>query len=87
MKNNEEKAMEIIGNGCQRENCLECGGKLSVENGCVQFRRLMEMAAWKEQQMIEKAAEWVKKNLIHRHESPLEIFNLLDDFKQAMKKE
>lgn len=48
----ELKAQEII--GCNRENCLECGGSLSVANGCVQFRRIMEMAAWKDKQFSDR---------------------------------
>ena len=63
----EQKAMEIIGKGCQRENCLECGGSLSVENGCVQFRKLMEMAEWKQKEMIEKACKWLEENATYTH--------------------
>lgn len=50
---NEEKAREIIGGGCNKKGCRECGGSLSVAEGCVEFRHLKEMAEWKEKQMIE----------------------------------
>lgn len=45
---NEEKAQEIIGEGCNRQDCHECGGSLSVVEGCVEFRHLKEMAEWKD---------------------------------------
>lgn len=45
---NEEKARKIIGNDCKKENCLECGGRLSAEKGCAKFRQIMEMAEWKD---------------------------------------
>ena len=47
---NEEKAQEIIGLDCNRGNCLKCGGKLAVENGRSDFRNIIEMAEWKDQQ-------------------------------------
>lgn len=43
---NEEKAFKII--GCDRD-CLNCGGKLSVPNGCAEFRNVMEMARCKDE--------------------------------------
>lgn len=46
----EEKAQQII--GCKR-NCLECGGRNSVEKGCVEFRRIIAMAKWKDKQFNE----------------------------------
>lgn len=57
---NEEKAREIIGGGCNKKGCRECGGSLSVAEGCVEFRHLKEMSEWKEKQMIEKACEWLE---------------------------
>ena len=47
---NEEKAQTIVGDYCNREHCLECGGSLSVENGCYEFQQIMEMAEWKDKQ-------------------------------------
>ena len=49
---NEEKAQQII--GCNRANCLECGGSLSVANGCVEFKRIMAMAKWKDHKIKEQ---------------------------------
>jgi hypothetical protein len=40
----EKKAQEIL--GCSRDNCLECGGSLSVANGCSEFEHIMQMADW-----------------------------------------
>lgn len=48
---NEEKAQNII--GCSRDNCCECGGSLSVDNGCVEFQHIMQMAEWKDGQYAE----------------------------------
>lgn len=48
-RTNEEKARQIIGEYCKRENCLECGGAYAAENGgCVHFQKLMQMAQWKD---------------------------------------
>lgn len=52
---NKQKAEEIIGVGCNRQNCSECGGGLSVAEGCVEFRHLKEMAEWKEKEMLDCA--------------------------------
>lgn len=43
---NEQKAQQII--DCNRANCLECGGALSVANGCNEFRHIMAMAQCKD---------------------------------------
>lgn len=53
---NEEKAQQII--GCNRANCLECGGSLSVANGCVEFERIMAMADFKDTQTISELGGW-----------------------------
>lgn len=59
---NEEKAKKIIGGECNRQDCHECGGSLSVVEGCVEFIHLKEMAEWKEKQMIDKACKWLKEH-------------------------
>lgn len=53
-----------------------------------------EMAAWKEEQMIEKAVEWLEDNadsyiFINRdfNAAQLHITKIIEDFKQAMKGE
>jgi hypothetical protein len=48
---NEQKAQQII--GCNRANCFECGGSLSVANGCTEFERIIAMAEWKDEQEVE----------------------------------
>ncbi len=51
---------------------------------------LLEMAEWKEQQMIDKAVEWLKNN-IHDYYTTNEFEQWFDemfkDFKQAMMEE
>jgi len=42
----EEAARKIIGEDCKKENCLQCGGSLSVDVGCVPYRRMIELANW-----------------------------------------
>lgn len=59
---NEEKAVKII--GCSgRDNCLKCGGRLSVENGCRHYSDIIEMAKWKDKQMTKKACDFIKQEL------------------------
>lgn len=70
---NEEKAREIIGGDCKKENCLECGGKYSAEEGgCVTYQRIMQIAEWKDEQfakekqaLIDKACEWWESEIIY----------------------
>ena len=87
---NEEKAHKIIGEGCNKQNCSECGGSLSVAGGCMEFRHLKEMAEWKEQQMIVKAVDWLQSHAndfmpasysLQKYDTNL----LLYYFKKAMK--
>lgn len=49
---NEEKARELIGCPCPTKirNCEACFDRIKV----------LEMAEWKEQQMIERAVEWIR---------------------------
>lgn len=92
---NEEKAREIIGGGCNKQNCSECGGSLSVAEGCVEFRHLKEMAEWKEKQMMEKACT-IYQNELKQFAQLLKIVSgkntsglidiekSVDEFKKAM---
>lgn len=62
---NEEKARQLIGENCKSENCLECGGRLSAENGgCVQFHRIIKMAEWKDEQfaLVEQSPAWSEED-------------------------
>lgn len=48
---NEEKARAIIGEDCKKENCLDCGGRLSAaEGGCDVWQKIMQMAQWKDEE-------------------------------------
>lgn len=52
MITDEQKAIELI--GCEgRNNCIKCGGRLSVEKGCSEFQNIMAMAQWKDEQFKE----------------------------------
>lgn len=79
MMTNEEKAKELAeesristGESCEEE-CYDCA---------------MLMAEWKEQQLIDKACEWLRNNIddyyiTNEFESYFD--DMLADFKQAMK--
>ena len=81
--NNEDKTKELVcDKGCTGTYCEKYREKCDV------FNAVMEMAAWKEQQMIEKSIEWLKDimyfdeyGLTHK-KSTMEEF--IHDFKQAM---
>ena len=76
--NNEEKAKELIGCPCPTKirNCEACFDRIKV----------LEMAAWKEKQMIEKAVEWLEHIF-----KDLSGYNcggdLINDFKNYMQDE
>lgn len=93
MKNDEMAEMIAERNGNQRycKNCDDCCQPYNSTDDC--FKSAMQAMEWKEQQLIDKAAEWLDDNAmdytyddfdnqayIHRKE-------LVDDFKQAMKGE
>lgn len=52
------------------------------------FNAAMEMAKWKEEQMIEKACEWLKNNmhkyLVAKADGADYRITIFDDFKKAM---
>lgn len=70
---NEEKAKEISYN--QAENFTLHGGTIERKF----FESAMEMAEWKEQQMIEKACNWLIKGgyFVNNTEN-------IEDFRKAM---
>ena len=53
------------------------------------FNVALEMAEWKEQQMLEKAKNWFKTRLpeIFDKHNPISIDGIFEDFKQTMKEE
>lgn len=83
---NEDKAQEICEkNGRYNPSCssLEC------------YLSALEMAAWKEQQMIDKAVEWLKDQSCYYHhwevngdtyenEIVVDTEKMVEDFKKAM---
>ena len=48
---------------------------------------LTKMAAWKKQQIIEKAEKWMKKNHVHYINTNIPTEQLIEDFKQSMAEE
>ena len=76
---NEQKSKEIYNKYKYDKNL----NKLATESAA--FNAAMEMAEWKEQQMIEKAVKWIKSQMIPYGASPLAIFNYIEEFKQAVK--
>ena len=48
------------------------------------YKSAMEMALWKEQQMIEKACEWMFSNHIHYPNNRIGTEQIIKDFKKAM---
>lgn len=90
---NEEKASEIIGGGCNRQSCSECGGSLSVVEGCVEFRHLKEMAEWKDEQMMELCnvarniyAAWMGGTMNDVRECMKDLGHVYDEFKDGIQK-
>lgn len=79
---NEQKAQQIM--GCNRANCLECGGSLSVANGCTEFERIMEMAKWKDEQFAEEKKQWINKACEWLFKNTRFTTNDIRDFKKAM---
>ena len=67
---NEEKAREIIGCPCfMKRDCEACFERIN----------LLTMASWKEQQIIEKAVEWLEEHMTGYEQS-----KYIDNFKKAM---
>ena len=82
---NEEKAKEIslklFENGHFTHNAIS--QRKEIE------KSLIEMAEWKEQQMIEKALNWIHDNLCYYDEDGFDADGngILGDFKKAMEEE
>lgn len=69
---NEKKALQLAGlNEISEEERYYQSSKCEIYDKC------LEMAAWKEQQMIEKACDWLKKSTILADTT-------IERFKQAM---
>ena len=77
---NEEKANNIATNNLDR--CF--GNKQIYGATCA-----LEMAAWKQEELIEKACEWLLHNAIGLDDGEFPVYDIdfIEDFKQAMKGE
>lgn len=80
---NEDKAREIANNNCTHICTAECSEEsyFSSEIDC--YKAAMEMAEWKEKQMIDKACEWLESSL----ENDLGYYgaaDFVDSFRKAM---
>ncbi len=83
---NNEKAEEIV-KDYNYTQFLNDGTHDSYTETAVLYM-LNEMAQWKEQQMIERAVEWLKNNIYdyYRTDEFEQWFDeMFDDFKQSMK--
>lgn len=77
---NEEKARELA---IKSTKYIDDNGK-EMYNAFVEAA-LQEMAEWKEQQMIEKACEWLNDNLASFWQCKLyDDITFIDDFKKVM---
>lgn len=93
---NEEKAKSLWFNFCHENSCLNNLSCIECPKSKV-HPQLIEMAEWKEQQMIDKAVEWLENNYSNYEQtyadvggyisSDFNIDKMLIDFKQAMKRE
>ena len=83
---NKERARQIA-----EKNAQSYGWGLNSDSSVECYESAMEMAEWKEQQMIYKVVEWLKENLedlmeqsISNAAKSLTIDLFLSRFKQAM---
>lgn len=86
---NREKAIDLLDKDLGTKN-MSNGGFGLYKLQCHYIHLLCEMAAWKEQQLIEKAAKWLKENAGMYWYDDIYIdcpAELLEDFKNAMKEE
>ena len=85
-----EKAKELL--GC--ENCQYRTVDCDSNNRCIYMNTIMEMAAWKEHQLIEKACKWLNE-VVGDNQSKYVWYDseegfdgitedLVEDFKKAM---
>lgn len=88
---NEEKAIQIAANNRVNYYKGEFGwglNNVSSETEC--YVSALQAMEWKEQQLIDRACEWLKNNIYdckyYTTNEPEQRF-LLEDFKQAMKGE
>lgn len=79
-KQDEEKIREIL--NCERCKKIIALAGVKCNSPCDRFKDLMKMADLKQEQMIEKAASWLKQN-VKAFSSPSDDF-LLGSFKKAM---
>ena len=82
--NNKQKAQEIL-------NCKNCHIKLKAGGvkcppECTSFKDLMQMAKWKEQEIIDKASKWFEDNFKDFFEEEM-MSNIITEFKKAVKEE
>lgn len=82
--NDEQKAKSLWYNWCPATTCQGFISCVDCPHAHA-HSQLLEMAAWKEQQMIEKAVEWLKNNIdFHDNSGGYERERKLQDFKKAM---
>lgn len=96
---NEEKSKEIsVNNRMTYVESVNDGNTYVVNSQGECYQSAMEMAKWKEQQMIEKAVEWLKDMVCYysywdyngdtyEKEIAVDTDQMIEDFSKAMKGE
>lgn len=93
MANNEQKAKKIV------DSIFSTGFNIYKTFYEMAYNSAMEMAEWKEQQMIDKACEWLGKNIMNyrnyeynefhqcvEYDGSYDIERMISDFRKAMTK-
>lgn len=93
MANNEQKAKKIV------DSIFSTGFNTYKTFYEMAYNSAMEMAEWKERQMINKTCEWLRKNIMNyrnweynefhqcvEYDGSVDIEKMINDFRKAMTK-
>lgn len=86
-KQDEAKAREISYHYLQQVDCFKKTKYDEYDIISTARDAAIEMAAWKEEQMIEKTCEWMFSNHIHYPNNGIGTELIIKDFKKAMTEE
>ena len=81
----EEKARQLSNNDYLTEDDKELCPSEDTKIRINSYWASLKMAEWKEQQMIDKACEWLEKNIAEA--TGIDSYTIIESFKQAMKEE
>ncbi len=84
---NKEKAQELA--NCQ--NCIDVALQIKNvkvcnpdERPCERYKNFVKMAEWKEQQMIDKATEWIRNHIPDYYGYGKIFPEIIEDFRKDM---